>query len=84
MSAPYALPQSDLMARLGLTSGTVGVRLGRLEAKGVVTRRPSSDDGRGCWSPSPLPAPRCHRRAHPPRPAGVALAAAPTNLHDTG
>jgi DNA-binding MarR family transcriptional regulator len=45
--APYALPQSDLMARLGLTSGTVSVRLGRLEAKGVVTRRPSSDDGRG-------------------------------------
>ena len=44
---PYALPQSDLMARLGLTSGTVSVRLGRLEAKGVVTRRPSSDDGRG-------------------------------------
>ena len=44
---PYALPQSDLMARLGLTSGTVSVRLGRLEAKGAVTRRPSSDDGRG-------------------------------------
>ena len=45
--APFALPQSDLMARLGLTSGTVSVRLGRLEAKGAVTRRPSTDDGRG-------------------------------------
>jgi DNA-binding MarR family transcriptional regulator len=44
---PYTLPQSVLMARLGLTSGTVSVRLGRLEGKGVVTRAPSSDDGRG-------------------------------------
>jgi len=44
---PYALAQSALMARLGLTSGTVSVRLGRLEGKGVVTRSPSSDDGRG-------------------------------------
>jgi DNA-binding MarR family transcriptional regulator len=44
---PYTLPQSALMARLGLTSGTVSVRLGRLEGKGVVTRAPSSDDARG-------------------------------------
>lgn len=44
---PFALPQSVLMARLGLTSGTVSVRLGRLEGKGVVTRAPSSDDARG-------------------------------------
>jgi DNA-binding MarR family transcriptional regulator len=44
---PYALPQSVLMARLGLTSGTVSVRLGRLEGKGIVTRAPSSDDARG-------------------------------------
>ncbi|MDT7577567.1 MAG: hypothetical protein QOH17_3900 [Pseudonocardiales bacterium] len=45
--APYALAQSVLMARLGLTSGTVSVRLGRLEGKGIVTRTPSSDDARG-------------------------------------
>jgi DNA-binding MarR family transcriptional regulator len=44
---PYALAQSVLMARLGLTSGTVSVRLGRLEGKGIVTRTPSSDDARG-------------------------------------
>ena len=44
---PSTLPQSVLMARLGLTSGTVSVRLSRLEDKGVVTRAPSSEDGRG-------------------------------------
>src|SRR4051794_10179455 len=44
---PFTLPQSVLMARLGLTSGTVSVRLARLEAKGVVTRAPSSTDSRG-------------------------------------
>jgi DNA-binding MarR family transcriptional regulator len=45
--SPFTLPQSVLMTRLGLTSGTISVRLGRLETKGVVTRAPSSDDGRG-------------------------------------
>lgn len=45
--APYRLPQSVLMTRLNLTSGTVSVRLARLEGKGVVTREPSPDDGRG-------------------------------------
>ena len=45
--APFTLPQSVLMARLGLTSGTVSVRLGRLEGKDIVTRVPSSDDARG-------------------------------------
>jgi DNA-binding MarR family transcriptional regulator len=44
---PYTLPQSELMVRLRLTSGTVSVRLGRLESRGVVTRRPSTADGRG-------------------------------------
>jgi DNA-binding MarR family transcriptional regulator len=47
VGSPHALPQSVLMARLGLTSGTVSVRLGRLEGKGIVTRTPSSDDARG-------------------------------------
>jgi DNA-binding MarR family transcriptional regulator len=45
--APFTLPQSALMARLRLTSGTVSVRLGRLEGKGVVTRVPSTEDARG-------------------------------------
>ena len=45
--APHRLPQSVLMDRLGLTSGTVSVRLTRLENKGVVERTPSPDDGRG-------------------------------------
>jgi DNA-binding MarR family transcriptional regulator len=45
--SPYALPQSVLMSRLRLTSGTVSVRLGRLENKQIVTRVPSSTDGRG-------------------------------------
>jgi DNA-binding MarR family transcriptional regulator len=44
---PYTLPQSVLMARLSLTSGTVSVRLGRLETKGVVNRAPASTDARG-------------------------------------
>jgi len=45
--APYTLLQGDLMGRLGLTSGTVSVRLARLEGKGVVARRPSHEDARG-------------------------------------
>ena len=45
--APFTLPQSVLMGRLRLTSGTVSVRLGRLEGKGMVTRVPSTDDARG-------------------------------------
>ena len=44
---PFTLPQSVLMGRLGLTSGTVSVRLSRLEAKGVVRRTPSTTDSRG-------------------------------------
>ena len=36
--APYAMPQARLMEALGLTSGTVSVRLDRLEKSGVVTR----------------------------------------------
>jgi DNA-binding MarR family transcriptional regulator len=41
---PYELPQAVLMERLGLTSGTVSVRLVRLEKKGIVTRGPSRTD----------------------------------------
>lgn len=44
---PYTVPQSTLMSWLALTSGTVSVRLNRLENKGIVMRRPSGDDGRG-------------------------------------
>jgi len=47
VGTPYTLPQNVLVDRLRLTSGTVSVRLGRLEDKGVVTRAPSADDGRG-------------------------------------
>ena len=43
---PFTCAQSTLMARLSLTSGTVSVRLARLEKKGVVERRPG-DDRRG-------------------------------------
>jgi len=43
---PFTLSQTNLMGRLGLTSGTVSIRLARLEAKGVVTRCPSAADSR--------------------------------------
>jgi DNA-binding MarR family transcriptional regulator len=42
---PFTLPQSELMTRLSLTSGTVSVRLTRLAARGVVDRAPGT--GRG-------------------------------------
>ena len=38
--APYAMPQARLMDALGLTSGTVSVRLDRLERHGIVSREP--------------------------------------------
>lgn len=44
---PFRLAQSSLMAQLGLTSGTISVRLSRLAGKGLVIREPSPDDGRG-------------------------------------
>src|SRR3954468_16833291 len=44
---PYRLRQSVLMQRLGLTSGTVSLRLTRLVAKGVVTREPDPEVARG-------------------------------------
>ncbi|MEV7180965.1 MarR family transcriptional regulator [Kitasatospora sp. NPDC093679] len=44
--APYQLGQARLMAALGLTSGTVSVRLTRLERRGIVIREPDPDDKR--------------------------------------
>lgn len=38
--APYTMPQARLMNALGLTSGTVSVRLDRLERNQVVIREP--------------------------------------------
>jgi len=37
---PYLMPQARLTEALGLTSGTVSVRLDRLEKTGIVTRGP--------------------------------------------
>ncbi len=45
--SPYRLPQSRLMAQLSLTSGTVSVRLERLEKAGIVERGPDPADKRG-------------------------------------
>ncbi|MER5641309.1 MarR family transcriptional regulator [Kitasatospora sp. NPDC002227] len=44
--SPYQLGQARLMDSLGLTSGTVSVRLARLEQLGVVVREPDPDDRR--------------------------------------
>lgn len=43
---PFQLGQARLMAALGLTSGTVSVRLARLEQRGVVVREPDPGDKR--------------------------------------
>ena len=45
--APYRMPQARLMDALGLTSGTVSVRLDRLERRGIVTRTPDPASARG-------------------------------------
>jgi DNA-binding MarR family transcriptional regulator len=44
---PYLMPQARLMDALGLTSGTVSVRLDRLEKSGIVTRKPDPASARG-------------------------------------
>ncbi|MBV9207423.1 MAG: MarR family transcriptional regulator [Actinobacteria bacterium] len=44
--APYTLPQARLMDALGLTSGTVSVRLDRLERNGIVSREPDPANAR--------------------------------------
>jgi DNA-binding MarR family transcriptional regulator len=43
---PYRMPQARLMDALGLTSGTVSVRLDRLEKAGIVSRSPDPASGR--------------------------------------
>jgi DNA-binding MarR family transcriptional regulator len=45
--APYQASQRTLMADLGLTSGTVSVRVDRLVGAGLVSREPDPTDGRG-------------------------------------
>ena len=44
---PYQMLQARLMEALGLTSGTVSVRLDRLERQGIVTREPGPASARG-------------------------------------
>ncbi len=43
---PFALTPGELGERTMVTSGTVSKRLDRLEARGLVERRASEDDGR--------------------------------------
>ena len=43
---PYQMPQARLMDALGLTSGTVSVRLDRLVRRGIVTRAPDPASAR--------------------------------------
>jgi DNA-binding MarR family transcriptional regulator len=45
--SPYRMPQARLMDALGLTSGTVSVRLDRLERNGIVTREADPASARG-------------------------------------
>jgi DNA-binding MarR family transcriptional regulator len=44
--APYQIPQAGLISRLGLTSGTISVRIDRLSGRGVVVRADDPDDRR--------------------------------------
>ena len=44
--APYELVAGEIARYTIVTSGTVTKRVDRLEAAGLVTRRPSADDGR--------------------------------------
>lgn len=47
VGAPHAMAQARLMDALGLTSGTVSVRLDRLERSGIVAREPDPASARG-------------------------------------
>jgi DNA-binding MarR family transcriptional regulator len=44
---PFRLTQSQLAGELGLTSGTISVRMDRLTKSGVVRRQPDPNDKRG-------------------------------------
>jgi DNA-binding MarR family transcriptional regulator len=44
--APFQMPQARLMTALGLTSGTISVRVDRLLCRGVVTRESDDTDAR--------------------------------------
>jgi DNA-binding MarR family transcriptional regulator len=44
---PHVLSQSALMSELRLSSGTISVRIDRLERLGLVRRMPDPEDGRG-------------------------------------
>jgi len=44
--APYAMTPSELMTALGVTSGTVSVRIERLQRAGLIEPAGGSDDGR--------------------------------------
>jgi DNA-binding MarR family transcriptional regulator len=46
LDRPAGVPQRTLMDELGLTSGTVSVRMDRLEERGLVERRPDPGDRR--------------------------------------
>lgn len=46
---PYRLTQSELAQELGLTAGTVSIRVDRLIKLGLATRTRSGDDARVQW-----------------------------------
>src|SRR4051812_23314088 len=63
LAAPeHRLSQRDLMASVRRTSGTLSVRLARLERAGYVDRERDADDRRGRSSPSPSAAASAWRR----------------------
>ncbi|GAA1949891.1 hypothetical protein GCM10009838_01210 [Catenulispora subtropica] len=47
IGAPYQMGQAELMRALGLTSGTISLRLARLERRDIVVREPDPQDKRG-------------------------------------